>query len=241
MMTAVLDLTLTPALLATFPDARVELVLAAGLRNDREWPAVAGALTALEADAAAGRWSPAPTDDPRISGWHAAYRAFGSHPRRSRPAHEALARRLGSQARAPRINPAVDAYNLVSLRHAIPSGAFDLSRVDGPVLLRPAVDGDRFTPLGEPGSVECPPVGEIVYAMGSQVLTRHWNHRDADLTKVTPATVDAVFLLEAVCGSASTAALDAAAAELAALLAEHTAAVTRTVLDRAISTRRARA
>ena len=57
-------------------------------------------------------------------------------------------------------------------------------RSTGPIEIRPARAGDAFTPLGEPDSTEEPRPGEVVYAIGSEVLTRHWNYRDSERTKV---------------------------------------------------------
>jgi DNA/RNA-binding domain of Phe-tRNA-synthetase-like protein len=214
---------------AQFPDLRVELVVAAGLDNTAHWPEADAALAAAEADAAAGEitWS---EDDPAIASWHAAYRSFGTNPRRTRPSVDALLRRLVRQGRLPRVNGAVDAYNATSVRFAVPAGAFDLDRLDTQVEIRPATADDRFTPLGEPDELETPGAGEIVYAQGTEVLTRHWNHRDAHRTRVREDTATAVFMLERVSAEVPAERLTAAAAHLIALLTPHAASITRSTL-----------
>jgi DNA/RNA-binding domain of Phe-tRNA-synthetase-like protein len=106
----------------------------------------------------------------------------------------------------------------------VPAGAFDVDRVQGAITIRFAQDGDTFVPLGEPEKVERPHPGEVVYVDDAGVLTRHWNHRDADRTKVTSASRNVVFVLETV-DSAHRARVDAAAAELAALLGPHATTV----------------
>lgn len=68
-----------------------------------------------------------------------------------------------SSAPWPRINPAVDTYNTVSVRHALPAGAFDLDRVAGDVVIRYADGTESFTPLGEPDTIEHPNAGEVIY------------------------------------------------------------------------------
>lgn len=223
-------LTLTPGVAAAYPDVEIRLVVARGLVNTQP-PDVApfADLAATEARVAAG-WAPHDETGPRIGSWHEAFRAFGTNPRRIRPSADALGRRLARTGRLPRINPAVDAYNLVSVTHGIPAGAFDLDRVPGDVEIRYATDGDRFTPLGEPDVVERPNPGEVVYASGGTVLTRHWNHRDADLTKVTQASRNVVFLLERVSPVAADA-LVAAQTELAELLTPHAEKVELATLD----------
>lgn len=203
-----------------FPELCIVGVLVEGLDNRGSWPEIEDRFTAVERSGTL-----IGAEDPRIASWHAAYRRFGTNPRRQRPSVDALARRLARSGRLPRISPFVDAYNLVSVTHAVPAGAFDLDRVDGDITVRFARPGDAFTPLGEPDSVEEPHGGEVIYADASGVLTRHWNHRDADRTKVTSDSRRVLAVLEAV-ESPYHAAVDAAADELAALLTLHAKAVT---------------
>ncbi|WP_018216024.1 B3/B4 domain-containing protein [Salinispora vitiensis] len=193
---------LDDAVLADFPESQVRLVLADGVRNDGSWPLTDRLIDELTADLAAGRWQPHDESQPTIASWHEAYRRFGTNPRRTRPSVDALSRRLAKVGRLPRVNPVVDAYNLVSVRHGIPAGAFDVASIDEPVVVRPAQPGDGFTPLNETDRREEPAPGEVVYTAGSEVLTRHWNHRDCDRCKVTPATRRVVFILERVSASA---------------------------------------
>lgn len=204
---------------SAFPELHIVGVHIEGLDNRGSWPDVDDRLTALEQSE-----TPIGAADPRIASWHAAYRDFGTNPRRQRPSVDALTRRLARTGRLPRISPFVDAYNLVSATHVVPAGAFDLDRVDGDIVVRFARPGDAFTPLGEPDTVEEPHRGEVIYADAGGVLTRHWNHRDADRTKVTTESRRVLAVLEAV-ESAHHAAVDAAAADLEALLAPHAKAV----------------
>ena len=88
-----------------------------------------------------------------------------------------------------------------------------------------ARSGDVFTPLGEPDTVEEPHQGEVVYADAVGVLTRHWNHRDADRTEVTADSRRVLAVLEAA-DDAHRSTVDAAAGDLAALLAPRAKAVT---------------
>jgi DNA/RNA-binding domain of Phe-tRNA-synthetase-like protein len=204
---------------SAFPELHIVGVHVEGLDNRGRWPDVDDRLTAVERSG-----TPIGADDPRIASWHAAYRRFGTNPRRQRPSVDALTRRLARSGRLPRISPFVDAYNVVSITHGVPAGAFDLDRVDGDITVRFARSGDAFTPLGEPDTVEEPHLGEVIYADHSGVLTRHWNHRDADRTKVTTESRRVLAVLEAV-ENAHRAAVDAAASDLAALLGPRAKAV----------------
>ncbi|SDT77271.1 B3/B4 domain-containing protein (DNA/RNA-binding domain of Phe-tRNA-synthetase) [Streptomyces sp. TLI_053] len=207
---------LDPTVSRDFPDCQVRFVRATGLRNREEWAATEQAISNLQAEVADGTRALYGEEHAFTASWFEAYRKFGTNPRRSRPSVNALARRMEKSGTLPRVNPAVDTYNFVSVSHGLPAGAFDLDRLTGHVLIRYSAEGDWFAPIGEPGSPEAPKPGEVVYAQGSQVLTRHWNHRDADATKITEESSDIVFLLERVDRSAVTDAHMRAAQELLA-------------------------
>lgn len=205
-----------------YPTLQIRLVVARGLNNDIPWPDTTRQLAALSAEFQAGTWEPRSETDPEIASWFDVYRSFGVNPRRNRPSVDALGRRIRRTGELPNINSAVDSYNAVSVRHGLPAGAYDMGAVSGPVLLRTARDQDVFIPLGEPDERETPQPGEIVYAQDHRVLTRHWNYRDSDLTKLTETSRDAVFLLERVDGDAvSDARMKDAQEELAALIRPH--------------------
>ncbi|WP_426570137.1 B3/B4 domain-containing protein [Streptomyces canus] len=212
---------LAPAVAEAFPDTLIALVTATGLRGHEPWPHTTTGLEELERQLADGTWHPADEADPRIEAWHAAYRSFGTNPRRVRPSVDALGRRLAKRRTLPRINPAVDSYNAVSVRHGLPAGAFDLDHVTGDVVIRHADGTESFTPLGEPGTVEHPKPGEIIYADATGVLTRHWNHRDAHRTRVTEDSTRVTFVLETLHAARDGDLLKVATEELQGLLVPH--------------------
>ncbi|MEU6917610.1 B3/B4 domain-containing protein [Streptomyces olindensis] len=222
---------IAPAVADAFPDTLIAVVTATGLRGRESWPHTAAAVEELEQQLADGTWQPADESDPRIEAWHTAYRSFGTNPRRIRPSVDALGRRLAKKGTLPRINPAVDSYNTVSVRHGLPAGAFDLDHVTGDVDIRHADGTETFTPLGEPGTVEHPKPGEIIYADTSGVLTRHWNHRDAHRTRVTEDSTHVAFVLETLHATRDGALLKSAAEELRGLLTPHADRTTTHYLD----------
>ncbi|MFF6816037.1 B3/4 domain-containing protein [Streptomyces sp. NPDC012403] len=213
---------ISPAVADAFPDTLIAVVIATGLRGHEPWPATTTALESLEQQLASGTWQPADENDPRIEAWHTAYRSFGTNPRRIRPSVDALGRRMAKKGSLPRINPAVDSYNAVSVRHGLPAGAFDLDHVTGDVDIRHADGTETFTPLGEPGTTEHPEPGEIIYTDTTDVLTRHWNHRDAHRTRVTENSTHVAFVLETPHATRDGHLLKTAAAELQELLTPHT-------------------
>ncbi|MFE4963543.1 B3/4 domain-containing protein [Streptomyces sp. NPDC056660] len=212
---------IAPAVAEAFPDTLIALVTATGLRGRESWPHTAAAVEELEQELADGTWHPADETDPRIEAWHTAYRSFGTNPRRIRPSVDALGRRLAKKGSLPRINPAVDSYNAVSVRHGLPAGAFDLDHVTGDVDIRHADGTESFTPLGEPDTVEHPKPGEIIYTDSTGVLTRHWNHRDAHRTRVTEDSTHVAFVIETLHADRDGDLLKVAADELQGLLAPH--------------------
>ncbi|MER6273756.1 B3/4 domain-containing protein [Streptomyces sp. NPDC001797] len=212
---------IAPAVATAFPDTLIALVTATGLRGRESWPHTAAAVEELEQELADGTWHPADETDPRIEAWHTAYRSFGTNPRRIRPSVDALGRRLAKKGSLPRISPAVDSYNAVSVRHGLPAGAFDLDHVTGDVDIRHADGTESFTPLGEPDTVENPKPGEIIYTDTTGVLTRHWNHRDAHRTRVTEDSTHVAFVLETLHADRDGDLLKVAADELQDLLAPH--------------------
>ncbi|MFF4835040.1 B3/4 domain-containing protein [Streptomyces sp. NPDC001315] len=212
---------ISPVVADAFPDTLIAVVTATGLRGREPWPDTTAALEDLEEQFADHSWQPADESDPRIEAWHTAYRSFGTNPRRIRPSVDALGRRLAKKGTLPRINPAVDSYNSVSVHHGLPAGAFDLAHVTGDVDIRYADGSEKFTPLGEPDTIENPRPGEIIYADSTGVLTRHWNHRDAHRTRVTEDSTHVAFVLETLHATRDGHLLKMAAEELQGLLIPH--------------------
>ena len=136
------------------------------------------------------------TKHPHIASWRELYRSFGTKPGDYRPSAEALIRRSLKTGKLPRINNAVDIYNIVSVTHIIPIGGFDTDKIDGDIYLRFSVGGEKFKPLGS-GKLEHTYPGEAVYSDNSMILTRRWNYRDADQTKITTKTQNLVMFIDA--------------------------------------------
>jgi DNA/RNA-binding domain of Phe-tRNA-synthetase-like protein len=231
-----LHLSIAPEVATRYPECHTAVIVALGLDNSRSWPQTEAELTELEGEVGAGRRQMPGEEHPAIAAWHNLLRSFGTNPRRMRPSVDALGRRLAKSGRLPRISPLVDTCNLVSLRYTLPTGGYDLDHIRHGFTLRRARPGDVHIPLGQPEERETPLPGEIVYADGHQVLTRHWNHRDADNTKVTENTADAVLFLEGISPVIAPEVLEAAQRELADRVAPHAASVTLHTFDPAQET-----
>jgi DNA/RNA-binding domain of Phe-tRNA-synthetase-like protein/ureidoglycolate hydrolase len=87
------------------------------------------------------------------------YRALGIDPTKTRPASEALLRRVLQGRPLSRVNNLVDAMNLCSLRTLVPFGVYDRSRITAPVVLRWGAAGEGYDGIGRGRiSVEARPV-----------------------------------------------------------------------------------
>ena len=126
-------LRVAPAIFDTFPDVRIGVVAFEGARNDRP-DAELGALLERESAEAVRRLGATPlTEEPLVACWREAYRRFGAKPKDHPSSIENLLRRVAKSGPPRLINPLVDLYNAVSLRHFVPVGGEDLDAVSGDV------------------------------------------------------------------------------------------------------------
>ena len=125
-----------------------------------------------------------------------AYRDFfwkqGVDPTKTRPAAEALVRRILKGSAIPRINDFVDAYNIASVETGVPIAAFDMEALDEGVTLRYSQKGEGFLGIGmEAGKV----LDEKVMVMSSgEDLVAVYPYRDADASRITTDTADALLV-----------------------------------------------
>jgi DNA/RNA-binding domain of Phe-tRNA-synthetase-like protein len=178
------------------PDYRVLVLVADGLEPGSPDQISDGLLTQAETRARITLDGRAPEDVPQVADWRTAYRAFGAKPQRTRPSVEALLRRL--DAGLPRIDRLTDAYNAVSIGNLVPVGGEDLDQYQGPARLVRAAGDEDFESVahGEP-AVEHPKPGEVIWRDDTGVTCRQWNWRQCTRTRITPATTNAVFIIDA--------------------------------------------
>ena len=205
------------AVLALRPDYAALLVVADGLSPGPSDDATDNVLRAAEEAASAALGGRVPADLAPVADWRAAYQSFGARPSRTRPSVEALLRR--AEAGLPRIDRITDVYNAVSVRRLLPVGGEDLSRYRGPARLVRAGGDEPFDTVrdGEP-ALEHPEPGEVVWRDDAGVTCRCWNWRQCVRTRITHATVTAVFVLDGL-ASLGPAGLAAAGQDLTEALA----------------------
>ena len=125
-----------------------------------------------------------------------AYRDFfwklGVDPTKTRPAAEALIRRLLRGKPLPRINTLVDAYNLASIKTEIAIAAFDSDKIRGELTMRYAETGEEFLGIGMKTPLRLN--GREIVVSDEEKLLAVYPYRDAEDTKVTEATRNVLLL-----------------------------------------------
>lgn len=207
-----------------FPEAMIGIVVAKGIDNHRHTEDAARLLHGANVTAREALGDEELATHPAVAPWRDAYRRFGVKPAKYRSSIENLLRSArGDGVRS--INPLVDLYNTVSLRHFLPCGGEDLAAIAGDLRLTRARGDEPFVPLG--AADEQPPApGEVIYADDLGAICRAWNWREADRTKLTAATTNAVLVIEAL-PPRGAADVQAACDDLAALLQANLSATCR--------------
>jgi len=125
-------------------------------------------------------------DEPLFRAYRDFFWRVGVDPTRTRPASEALVRRILAKKMLPTINTAVDAYNLASVRTGIPIAAFDADTLGGDLSMRFAKEGEAFLGIGMAAPVLLHKNQVILTDDGAIVAV--YPYRDSDATKITLAT-----------------------------------------------------
>jgi DNA/RNA-binding domain of Phe-tRNA-synthetase-like protein len=154
---------------------------------------------------------------PYIAAWRETYRSIGVKAKKYNPTCEALMRRILEGEPIPRINTVVDTYLVVEAETFLPCGGYDLDRIQGDITLRYSPGNEPFVPLGG-GTQEETNTGEVVYADSKTILTRKWNFRDADSTKITLDSKNIALFSEAAVPQIPTNAVSAFVGRLKSLL-----------------------
>ena len=207
-----MGLVVRPEIFAAFPGIRVAAVVARGIRPASDPEAVDRFWNEAWAAAGAAREHGNAQFHPRVAPWRQGFLALGVSGKRFPTSIEALLRRALKGGDPFRIHPLVDFYNAVSLRHILPAGGYDLAELDGPLEVRATRAGDTFRALDEE-TAEPVPEGELAYACGSSVLTRHLVWRQSRRALITAETREAVLVAEAL-AEIPDEALDAVAEDL---------------------------
>lgn len=185
-----------PEIFERFPGIRLGVLVVTGMTNRPSQSAVDRLLTAAEAATRQKLTGTDPKEHPRVAPWREIYRQFGSPPSQYRSSIESLLRRVLAGSSLPRINPLVDIYNYLSLKHLLPAGAEDLDRIEGNLVLGLAKGNESGGYIGAT-EISTGYPGEVVYRDDWGFICRRFNWREGERTKITPATKNAVVVIEA--------------------------------------------
>ena len=178
-----------------FSDLYLGILIAQDLDNlgraDELWPMVSVQQVKIRANTSTETLS----QIPRIASWRRAYSAFGAKPKKYKSSVESLYRMVLKGIDLRHINTVVDVYNYISIKHMVPVGGDDISRVEGDITLRFAFGGEMFRPLNS-AEIEHVKEGEVIYTDSVEVLCRRWNWRECDKTKMTEKTEEAMLVVE---------------------------------------------
>ena len=184
-----------PDILEKFSGYTAVVLYARNLENG-ESDAIASAWL-REAEAFARKEFAEPVSGhPHIQAWRTAFSAFGSKPSKYLCSAEALLKRVLRGEEIPSINRAVDAYNAVSIRHAVPAGGEDLDALQSDLRLAFASGDEPFDLMAGEGAAEHPDPGEVVWKDSAGVTCRRWNWRQCRRTRLLPETRNAYFVID---------------------------------------------
>lgn len=217
-----------PSMTSKFEFLRIEGLVATGV-NNRGVDESLRQKMARASEALSERMDrPKLEAHPHIQAWREAYRAFGFNPKKKRPSAEAYLRRVVDGKHPGWISKVVDTYLLAEIEGLLPVGGYDLDNVAGDISLRTSHGGELFTSIGSTEPEETRP-DEVVYADSARVLTRAWNYRDCDHTKIHEGTQRLALFVEAPSAEVSDEALRNMVNAIARGLEEHCGASVQTV------------
>jgi DNA/RNA-binding domain of Phe-tRNA-synthetase-like protein len=182
---------------SNYPETVVGLVIARGINNVGEEAEINSFLRQQEAKIVEEFSGVAIDEHPRIARWRAAYKGFGAKPKKYYSSIESLIRRVTGGHQVPNINKLVNAYNGLSLKYVVPAGGEDLDEIRGDIALTLAGNDEAPVRLIGERDERPPSPGEVIYKDDLGAICRRWNWREADRTKLTEGTTNAVLVVEA--------------------------------------------
>ena len=110
---------------------------------------------------------------------------------------DAMVKRIKKGNRLRPVNPVVDIYNYISLKHLFTCGGEDLDHLMGDMILGFAEGDESFIALGDTEN-KPPRKGELIYRDDYGAVVRSWLWREADRTKITNDSKNVLLYLELV-------------------------------------------
>lgn len=214
-----------------YPGTLVGVIVAHGITNKTHQDEIKKLLKSAQDNLCGKLKASELATHPHIAPWHKVYKSFGATPKKHLSSVENLAQHALKGKEFEPINPLVDVYNTISLKYLLPAGGEDLDTIVGDIRLTIAGDAEPAVTLLGQQEARAPEVGEVIYTDAQGALCRRWNWKEADRSKLTPHTKNAILVLEAQ-PPVTRALLESALHELASLIAKYCGGlVTVDILD----------
>jgi len=178
-----------------YPEIEIGIVIARNIQNGKSPKDLIDKMGDVESEARSKIDKERILEIPTIEKWREIYKSFGAKPSKFKNSVEALTKRVLRGDEIYQINTLVDIYNLISLKYIMTVGGEDLEKIEGNLQLDFAGGDEEFIPLGS-SEIENPKEGEVIYFDEKGVICRCWNYREADRTKLTENTKNAVIVIE---------------------------------------------
>lgn len=184
-----------------FPQATIGIIVARGMKpaseiSEESTDAIKAALEEANALAQSHLTSETISENKVVAEWREAYKKFKTK-KGVRCSIENLLKRVLKGNPVGSITPAVDIYNAISLKYAVPVGGENIDAFSGDLRLGVTEGGDPFMPLGEDKDDPTLP-GEICYRDDEGAVCRCLNWRDAQRTALNDETENGFLVIECV-------------------------------------------
>ncbi len=178
-----------------FPNLTVAIPVIMGFNNTKSQEEALSFLRAAEAELREKMTRDSLWLDKRAISYFDCFKGFGVDPKKFIPAHVALTARVLEGKNLPDINPMVNLYNAMSIKYLTPFGGENLDSLYGDFVLKIAIGGEQWIPIGSAKSKQAVH-GELIWRDHYDVSTRALNWRQCDRTKMTGETKNGYFIMD---------------------------------------------
>jgi DNA/RNA-binding domain of Phe-tRNA-synthetase-like protein len=203
-----------------YPNLRIGILVAKGINNLGTNPKIKELKKTKTEEFVKNFTADSLKENPFIKAWQETYRSFGVNPKKKKPTAESLLMRLLKGSSLPTISTVVDLYLTIETEYLLPIGGYDLDTISEYVVLKQSEGDESFYPIGSEKE-EKTQNGEVVYADAEKILTRRWNYKDCDKSKIETSSKSIILMSEATDKSISTEHLTASFDKLKSYIAEH--------------------
>lgn len=191
-----MKLVINEQIFTNYPDVNLGVLAIHNLNNEGNDTEITSLLREAEKIAIEKVGDTSVIEHPNIVPWRDAYNKFGAKPKKYPSSIENLVRRILNGEQVRHINKLVDIYNIISLKYLLPVGGEDLDKVKGDIKLTIATENEEPVFLLGERDARPPYPNEVIYKDDIGTICRRWNWKEAERTKLTEQTKQAVIVIE---------------------------------------------